>query len=189
MATATTTLVSVEEYLSTSYKPDVEFKNGELIGRNVGTQQHGTIQFLIGLFFAERTNYRIKQFVEVRLLLNAETGRHVVPDVMVVERPYTKGRVVVDVPAIVVEVKSPEDRFDEIIDKCFEYAAAGIPNIVVIDPDSRRQAVFANNALQFVGPSITLHLPQADVDLVLLVDEIFARLDADENDAENIGPG
>src|SRR5262249_9518150 len=109
---------------------------------------------------------------------------HVVPDVMVVERPYTKGRIVVDVPAVVIEVKSPEDRFGEIIDKCFEYAAAGIPNIIMIDPDSRRQAVFADHALQFVEPLIMLHLPKTNVDLVLPVDEIFARLDADEADGE-----
>jgi hypothetical protein len=45
MATATHPLLaSLEEYLSTSYTPDMEYKNGELIGRNVGTQKHGTLQ-------------------------------------------------------------------------------------------------------------------------------------------------
>jgi Uma2 family endonuclease len=181
----TATLVSLNDYLSTNYDPDMEFKAGELVRRNLGALQHGSLQFFIGEFFqAKSREFRIKQFVEVRLRLNAVTGRHVVPDVMVVERPYTKGRIVVDVAAVVIEVKSPEDRFDEIIDKCFEYAAAGIENIVVIDPDSRRQAVFAGNALQFVEPLIRLHLPRANVDLALPVDEIFARLDADEKDDE-----
>jgi hypothetical protein len=30
------TLISVEEYLSTSYDPDVEYVNGVLVERNVG---------------------------------------------------------------------------------------------------------------------------------------------------------
>src|SRR5580658_1933283 len=82
----TATLVSLNDYLSNNYNPDMEFRAGELIRRNVGTQQHGSLQFFIGEFFqAKSQEFRIKQFVEVRLRLSAATGRHVVPDVMVVE--------------------------------------------------------------------------------------------------------
>jgi Uma2 family endonuclease len=41
-----------------------------------------------------------------RLCLST-TGRHRVPDIMVAERPYTKGQVVTDVPAIVIEINLP----------------------------------------------------------------------------------
>ena len=84
---ATPTLTSIEEYLSTSFTPDMEYKNGELIGRNVGTQKHGTLQMIIGAYLlSTRNEFRmIKAFVETRLRMSPE--RYVVPDVMVVERP------------------------------------------------------------------------------------------------------
>jgi Uma2 family endonuclease len=176
------TLTSIEEYLSTSYTPDREYKNGELIGRNAGTQKHGTLQMIIGAYLlSTRNEFRmIKAFVETRLRMSPE--RYVVPDVMVVERPYQHGLEVIDIPAVVIEVKSPTDRFDEIIDKCFEYAALGVPNIIVIDPDSRRQFVFQNDALQSVPAPIQLHLPKLNVAFFLPVDQLFEALDNDETD-------
>ena len=182
MVTSTNALVGLEEYLSTSYTPDVEYKNGELVRRNVGTQKHGTLQMIIGAYILSlRSEFRmIKGFVETRLRISRE--RYVVPDVMVVERPYQPGSVVTDVPAVVIEVKSPTDRFDEIIDKCFEYEALGISNIVVIDPDSRRQFVFSGDALQSVPALIRLHLSKSNVDFDLPMDQIFETLDKDEND-------
>jgi Uma2 family endonuclease len=89
---------------------------------------------------------------------------------------------VIDIPAVVIEVKSPTDRFDEIIDRCFEYAAFGVPNIVAIDPDSRRQFVFQNDALRAVPASIKLHLPKVNVAFSLPMDQIFEALDDDESD-------
>jgi Uma2 family endonuclease len=180
--TSHTLLVSLEQYLSTSYTPDMEYKNGELIGRNVGTQKHGTLQMVIGAYILSlRIEFRmIKGFVETRFRMSPD--RYVVPDVMVVERPYRHRLEVIDVPAVVIEVKSPTDRFDEIIDKCFEYAACGVPNIIVIDPDSRRQFVFQNDALRSVPASIDLHLPKSNMDLTLPMDRIFEALDNDETD-------
>jgi Uma2 family endonuclease len=160
----------------------MEYKNGELIGRNAGTQKHGTLQMIIGAYLlSTRNEFRvIKAFVETRLRIAAE--RYVVPDVIVVERPYQHGLEVTDIPAVVIEVKSPTDRFDEIIGKCFEYAAVGVPNIIVIDPDSRRQFVFQNDALQSVPASIKLHLPKVNMAFSLPMDQIFEALDNDETD-------
>jgi Uma2 family endonuclease len=98
---------------------------------------------------------------------------------MILEQPYTRGKVVTDVPAIVVEIKSPDDTLDEVIEKCLEYTALGIPNIVVLDPDQKRQYLFAANALQLVS-SLVLHLPKSDVDMPFPVDEMFAELTEDE---------
>jgi hypothetical protein len=41
---------------------------------------------------------------------------------MVLERPHGRSRVVTDVPAAVIEIKSPRDTFDEVLDKCLEFA-------------------------------------------------------------------
>jgi hypothetical protein len=37
------TLVSVREYLSTAYYPDVDYVDGQLEDRNVGEKEHGEL--------------------------------------------------------------------------------------------------------------------------------------------------
>ena len=104
---ATSTPVSLDEYLNTAYEPDRDFVDGVLLERNVGTQRHGLLQTFLILFFGQYIkSHRIALFTETRLRVDV-TGRHRIPDVMIVELPYSQGKVVVDVPAIVVEIKSP----------------------------------------------------------------------------------
>ncbi len=44
MAMAVETLIPVEEYLRTSYSPDVEYVDGALVERNVGDWLHSLVQ-------------------------------------------------------------------------------------------------------------------------------------------------
>jgi Uma2 family endonuclease len=81
------------------------------------------------------------------------TGRHRIPDVMALDLPFTPGRVVVDAPAIVVEIKSPDDTFDDIVGRCFDYEAMGIGAILVMDPDNSRAWRFKHGNLQLLGES------------------------------------
>lgn len=120
----------------------MEYADGVLIRRNVGTQLHSALQFAVAAYFGPLSNdYGIKGFTECRLRMPGD--RYYLPDVMLVERPYTRGKVDTDVPAVVIEIKSPDDRFDEILEKCLNYEVLGVPNIVVLDPDFRRQYVFS----------------------------------------------
>ena len=173
---AATTLISLEEYLHTSYEPDMEYADGVLIGRNVGTQLHGLLQTVIGAWLHQlRRKFRFQVFTETRLRMSA-SGRHYVPDVMVVEHPYERGKVVTDVPAVVFEIKSPDDKLDEVFEKCMDYASLGIPNIIVLDPDHRRQYILANSALQLVT-SIVLQLPKSGAELPFPAEQMFAEMD------------
>src|ERR1035438_419389 len=98
MAT-TSTLVSLDEYLNTAYEPDRDFVDGVLLERHVGTQLHSLLQTILGVFFSQyRTSHRIRVFTEGRLLVDAATGRHRVPDLMVLSVPYTDRKRVVDPP-------------------------------------------------------------------------------------------
>jgi Uma2 family endonuclease len=92
------------------------------------------------------------------------------------EIPYDEGKFITDVPAITVEIKSPDDKFDDIVDKCFEYASLGVGNILVMDPDHRRAWQFEHNTLRALpGASIDLHLRQSTIDFPFA--EMFAELD------------
>jgi hypothetical protein len=45
------TLISVEEYLNTSYRPDREYIDGALLERNVGERAHSRLQMARRLSF------------------------------------------------------------------------------------------------------------------------------------------
>ena len=143
--------------------------------RNVGTLPHSVLQGLVILHFGLfRKSYRIRVCCEARLQVRA--GRYRIPDVLVLERPYQNGKVVTDVPAITVEIKSPDDTFDYIFDKCVEYEALGVRNILVMDPDNRRAWLFEQNNLRLLtGNSVPLNLSQSTLDFPFA--EMFAELD------------
>ena len=79
-------LVSVEEYLATTWRPDRDYLEGELVERNMGELSHGRLQMLIGAWLhRHEARWRIKGVTEVRLqisitaaaldLLLADNGR------------------------------------------------------------------------------------------------------------------
>ena len=177
---STATVISVDEYLRTSYEPDMEFAEGALQRRNVGTPLHGWFQAIASDVLRQyRKSHRIRVFTETRLRLRAD-DRYCVPDVMVLEIPYKKGKVVIDVPAVVIEIKSPDDTFDEIIGKCFEYENLAVPNILVMDPDNRRAWLFRNGNLELLtGISAALNLPQQQGTIDFPFARMFAELDED----------
>jgi Uma2 family endonuclease len=172
----TVALVSLEDYLSTAYEPDRDFVDGVPLERHSGTQRHGLLQTFLILFFGQFIkSHRIAVFTETRLRVDADTGRHRVPDVMIVEAPYTRGKIVTDVPAIVLEIKSPDDTFDDILDRCFDYEKLTVANIIVMDPDNKRAWTFKNGALHLA--SGVVQLPLADSLVAFSLPELFAELD------------
>ena len=48
---ATGTVISVSEYLSTMYRPDCDYVDGEVQERNLGEYDHGKIQLFLGVLF------------------------------------------------------------------------------------------------------------------------------------------
>ena len=151
--------VCERQYLFSSYHPDRELVGESLVERNLGTPLHSLLQLIVGAYL--RTVCRGSYvFVEARLLANSVARTYRIPDVMVVERPLTPGRAIVDVPAVVIEIKSPDDTLDAILGKCLEYAELGVPNIVILDPDHARQFVFEDKSLRLVDEA-TISLPKA----------------------------
>ena len=68
-------LVSVEEYLATSYDPDLEYVDGRLVERNVGEPDHGRLQLLIADALRAFEKLRgVRVFVETRLLVAGTEG-------------------------------------------------------------------------------------------------------------------
>src|SRR5271154_1567457 len=145
-------LVSAEEYLNTSYDPDVEFVDGVLLERNVGDWLHSLIQS--NVLFALRRKYpHLKVVAELR---SSVTGtRFRLPDVCVLlAAPKTK--YLLDAAFLVVEVLSEGDVMSAVMEKLNEYAGKGVPNIWLIDPRLRLMSVYREPGLvEIEGEVIT----------------------------------
>ena len=89
--------------------------------------------------------------------------------------PPDQWGVYLDVPPdLVVEVRSPHDRWAEMVRKAAEYLAAGVLVVLVLDPDPRSATVFGRDqAPQTLGPGDTLTLPDILGDFALRVGDIF----------------
>ena len=51
---STGTLISVEEYLATSYRPDCDYVDGHVVERNLGEFDHSSLQTAVLFYFASR---------------------------------------------------------------------------------------------------------------------------------------
>ena len=83
---STATLVSLDEYLKTTYRPDCDLVDGELEERNPGTKDHSKLQGELLAWFRDRPReLRLAAFPELRVQMAAR--RYRIPDVCVVPLP------------------------------------------------------------------------------------------------------
>jgi Uma2 family endonuclease len=133
---ATFTAVPVEEYLSTTYHPDMEYVDGQLLERHVGEYRHSMLQILTGAeLLARSRERRFRVFSEQRVRVNDEP-RYRIPDICVKALPHRVTPVLIQ-PDLVIEIVSPDDEVSEMLAKIADYLAAGIPHIWVVDPYKR----------------------------------------------------
>jgi len=132
-----TTQVSVDEYLKTVYKPDVEYVNGELQERHVGELEHARMIMAVLTWFAGRSQeWQIETLPDVRVQVKAERFR--VPDVCVCAASSTDTRIVTTPPLVAIEVLSPEDRIANYHERIADYLKMGVRGVWVIDPETRK---------------------------------------------------
>ncbi len=130
------TLISVEEYLASSYRPDCDYVDGHIEERNLGERTHSRIQHRLDVWLApyEKT-LGIEVLPEVRVQVKATRFR--IPDVCLVlgdpgEEILTKP------PFLCIEILSPEDRMSRMEERVGEYLAMGVPYVWVLDPQTKR---------------------------------------------------
>jgi Uma2 family endonuclease len=137
MATAPS-LLSIEEYMATSYSPDCEYIDGVLLERNVGQGKHAYTQRNILRKIDERIELRgLMALPELRVRVARRKVR--IPDVCVIGQLE---ETVTIPPRLCVEVLSPDDRWSRINASIRDYQAMGVPCIWVVDPYSGRAWIF-----------------------------------------------
>jgi Uma2 family endonuclease len=145
---ATQIKVPLEEYLRTSYEPDREFLDGEVVERSLGGYPHSRVQGQLLLAFDKLSpSSPLQSCPELRV--QVAKNRYRVID-LAVYREAPGERFPTKPPFIAVEILSPTDPTADTLQKLEEYSAWGVTHIWLIDPESRRLFVYEQSALKNV---------------------------------------
>ncbi len=141
----TKSLMSVEEYLHTSFEGcDCEYVDGEIVERNMGEWDHSRIQGqLIFHLMAIGAGLGLQVAPEIRIRIN--TSRYRIPDVAVWLPGDVGGRVPTVPPFLAIEVLSPDDRMTRMKGKIDEYFSIGVSWVWVIDPEERKAICYSRH--------------------------------------------
>jgi len=127
-----TTKTSLDEYLSTSYRPDAEYIDGELRERNVGELEHARmVKAILQWFERYESSWQLEALPDVRVQVSAENYR--VPDICLRPLANPDVRFVTAVPAAVIEVLSPEESISDYRARIADFRQKGIAGIWVVD--------------------------------------------------------
>jgi Uma2 family endonuclease len=170
---AVSTLVPIEEYLSSVYEPDCDYVDGEVIERNMGESDHSGVQGLIyWLLFSLRRHAGIHVFPELRVQVSPR--RYRVPDIAVTTRKIPKG-ILREPPFLCVEILSPEDRMSRVDARIDDFLAFGVKYVWLVDPRRRKAWIYTTEGRREAANVLTTSSP----DLALPLEEIFTALDED----------
>jgi Uma2 family endonuclease len=177
---STQTLISVDEYLNATYRPDCDYIDGQVLERNMGEKPHSGLQTFFGWCFRDNLDeWRVEAFTEQRVQVTERNYR--IPDVSVIslDAPYDE-RILRNPPVLCIEILSSEDTMKTIQRRIDDYARMGVPCSWVVDPWKR--LAFA------AGPDAVLHrvtdtLTVPNTPISIPVAAIFAELDRIEKRA------
>jgi len=172
---STATLVSLDEYLHTTYRPDRDYLEGELLERNMGEQSHARVQLIIAkVFDMHRKSWGVRVSVELRVQVREERFR--IPDVCVLRQADAFEEIVRKAPLLCIEVLSSGDTVRSVQERANDYAAMGVEHIWILDPWIR--VGYYASARGFLQPEDGVLRIDGTAIAVSLA-EVFAELDED----------
>ena len=104
---------TADEYLNSSYRPDMEYVHGVLVERSMPTIAHSLLQMLLIQYFGRfQKTFGFLPLPEVRTQI-VERARYRIPDLVLCPLPLPAGILLTSVPWVVIEILSPDDRFPD----------------------------------------------------------------------------
>ncbi|MDQ6704928.1 MAG: Uma2 family endonuclease [Acidobacteriota bacterium] len=129
------TLVPVEEYIASSYTPDVDYEEGRLVEKNAGKWKHARLQILIGSHIvAHESGWRITGLTDQRI--RVAPNRFFIPDVCAVMDTQPYQDLLEYPPLFTIEVLSEGDSFSDSEKKAHQYLELGVPCVWTVDPET-----------------------------------------------------
>jgi Uma2 family endonuclease len=160
----TKALISPEEYLAMHFSErEPEYVRGELKEKPLPDILHGMIQMLFGTVLRRLIAFALVPASEVRCRVRADAYR--LPDVALFHVADVRpGEIPSTPPLMITEIVSRDEKHVELIAMLRDYAAWGVPNIWIVDPWTRRLAVWRNDS---DVPVDALSLPEYDFEVRL----------------------
>jgi Uma2 family endonuclease len=169
---ATSTLVPLQVYLETDYRPDCDWIDGEVKERNSGEGSHSVIQgFFIGYFANSEKEWGVRVWPELKVQVSATRIR--IPDVTVTRRSAPFEAIITAAPLLCIEILSRDQRMSEIEERAKDYLAMGVPMVWIVDPLRRTAYVSDANGHRQVPEELAV--PGTEIRVTL--QEVFAELD------------
>jgi Uma2 family endonuclease len=167
---ASKTLMTVEEYLKTSFDgPEPDYLDGEIRERHLGSIPHFEAQERMLEFFRSlKQSFRLFAYPEVTLRLSPKRYRIADVAVFIGGRPAGT-KYPADPPGFAIEIVSEDDSYVAIMEKLAEYHAWGVKHVWLVDPWTRRFFVYGGSGLHEV---VAFELPECSAKIA--VAEFFA---------------
>ena len=166
--------ITVEKYLTTDYRPDVDYVDGVIEERNLGEFDHGDLQLAIGsLLRMKQKDWSVRVVVETRTQVKATRLR--IPDVCVLSASLERERIIRTPPLLCVEILSTCDTLKRMRDRVQDFFDMGVKTIWIIEPNTR--TAYACTPKEMTAhTSGTLRVPETMIELT--VEDIFKTLDS-----------
>jgi len=163
------TLVSVQEYLAASFRPDRDYVDGELQERNSGERPHGRTQGRLFAFLLQREGeWGICAIPEQRVQVSPTRFR--VPDLCVILASDPVEPIVRQAPVLCVEILSREDTVSRLNERISDYFQMGVRYVWVIDPLTRQAFCYTPGEMHEVLDGM---LRTKDPEIAVPLAEIF----------------
>jgi Uma2 family endonuclease len=160
------TLLSLKEYLDTSYSPDREYRDGVLVERNVGDEAHSLLQALLTVYIGNRRKqWNILVYTELRVRVREKW--YPIPDVCVYSKPKFEGRYPSSPPLLWIEILSHDDRMVDVWKKVNELVALGVPYVWIIEPNTLDSELRTSAGVELIADK-TLRIPGSPIVIPLL---------------------
>jgi Uma2 family endonuclease len=136
------TLVSVEEYLNTSYRPDCDYIEGRVQERNLGEEDHSNFQTRLTIYLGVREDqWGVRPYTEQRVQVKRDRFR--VPDLcVIIGKRRASEKIFTLPPFLCIEILSKDDRINEMRERVEDYLTFGVRYVWVVDPLARRAQIY-----------------------------------------------
>ena len=144
------TLIGEEEYLRMSFvDPAPEYVDGELVERSGPNRSHSSAQIELAFVFRTLRQW-LPLFPFSELRVSVAPRRYRIVDLAVYAHQEPADELPTEVPLVVTEIVSPDDRHEDIMKRLAELQAWGVPHVWLVDPGLQRLYVYHERGLTAV---------------------------------------
>jgi Uma2 family endonuclease len=160
-------LLTEEEYLTAGFEDRVpEYLDGEVVERTLPNNHHSQAQGeLVFRFRLLEEKHRL--FARPELRVRVAERRYRIADLVVYSDQKPLGLLPTQLPLVIAEVVSPDDKHEDLMKRLEEYRAWGVPHVWLVDPGLRRLYVYNQSGLASVPafelPELHVRIPIEEI--------------------------